>query len=254
MKTRMLRTFLMVSALLIPALSLHAAGPEHFYNDPANLNPDPNYTPGEYPLADVYAAQAAFFAAKAEMIDGEAIAAGTDVTTSSIGEITFSSIKNETATVLGYFRSYLGVGHFNQDVLEGVDMLIDINSLDTAVPGRNHRILNIFFESMKSQFGHAAVHFDTFDGGAKKVKKLKDGQSLTLAASGSITLNGATRPLSANLMIKKQAGKWMVETVEPIELMISDFAFGDRIYALMKECNHKSIGNRVDVRVKVYFS
>lgn len=251
--TQIFRIFLIASMLFIPASLVRAEAPDYFYNDPANINPDPDYTPGDYPLADVYPAETAFFSKKAEMINGEAIAAGMDVTTSSIGEVTFASTKNETATVLGYFRNYLGVGHFGETGLESVDILIDINSLDTAVPGRNHRILNIFFESMKEQFGQAAVHFDTFDGGAK-VKALQEGDSLTLTAGGTITLNGVTQPLIATLNMTKQAGKWLVETTEPVRLMISDFAFGDRIYTLMKECNHKSIANQVDVRVKLYFS
>ena len=45
----------------------------------------------------------------------------------------------------------------------------------------------------------------------------------------------------------------MVETREPVRLLLSDFEFGDRVYELMKACNHKSIGTAVEVKVSLYF-
>ncbi len=36
-------------------------------------------------------------------------------------------------------------------------------------------------------------------------------------------------------------------------ILISDFAFGGRVFALMKECNHHSLGNAVRVKAKLYF-
>jgi len=44
----------------------------------------------------------------------------------------------------------------------------------------------------------------------------------------------------------------MVETAEPAIVRISDYGFGDKAYALMKECNHKSLGNVVEVKVQLY--
>ncbi len=226
---------------LATASWLPAAAPAHYYNDPKYINPDPNYTPGDYPMADTNQARALYAEQKRELakrLDDEAY-----IATLGTGEITYTAIKNESATVLGYFRNYFGVARMGKKGVESVDLLIDVNSMDTAIPGRNNRILTLFFESMKPQFGTAAIHLSHFESAGKR-----EGRHL-VRASGEIRLNGVTRPISATLAYKRTGKTWSVQTASPIALQISDFGFGDRIYELMKACNHKSIGNRVEVKV-----
>ncbi|MCH7574459.1 MAG: YceI family protein [Candidatus Marinimicrobia bacterium] len=226
---------------------------EHFYNDPSNIHPDPDHTPGDIPLEDVYAAKTIYFLKKAVL--AESLIEGGDgvVSTLGVGEISFSIAKNESAEVLGYFRDYLAVISMNKKGPERMEMLIDINSLDTAVPGRNNRILNLFFRSMESDLGDAVVVFDQFDLGKRSFKSWREGKTYSIRASGSIVLNGVARDISATLDVTPRNRGWMVETQEPIALLISDFQFGNRIYDLMKSCNHKSVGNTVGVRVQLYF-
>ena len=236
---------------------IHLAGTqevlEHFYNDPSNIHPDPDYVPGDFPLGDVYAAKTIYFLKKAVLAESLIEGGEGVVSTLGVGEVSFSIAKNESAEVLGYFRDYLAVISMNKEGPERMEMLIDINSLDTAVPGRNNRILNLFFRSMESDLGDAVVVFDQFDLGKRSFKSWREGKTYSIQASGSIVLNGVARNISATLEVTPKNRGWVVETQEPIALLISDFQFGSRIYDLMKSCNHKSVGNTVGVRVQLYF-
>ena len=226
---------------------------EHYYNDPANIHPDPDYTPGDFPLGDVYEAKTIYFLKKGELAESLIEGGEGAVSTLGLGEITFSSVKNESAEVLGYFRDYLAVASIGKKGPERLELLIDINSLDTAVPGRNNRILNLFFHSMKGELGHAVVVFDQFEWGKSSFRSWKEGKTYSIRASGSIMLNGVNRGISATLDVTPKNRGWVVETQEPIALLISDFQFGNRVYDLMKSCSHKSVGDAVGVRVQLYF-
>ena len=83
--------------------------PDHYFNDPKLINPDPNYTPGDYPLQDINDAKTFYQIAKEELITSGDALKGNLAFSLGLGEITYSSIKNETANVLGYFRNYSAV-------------------------------------------------------------------------------------------------------------------------------------------------
>ena len=244
------------NSILGRAVNLHAKtqdAPEHYYNDPANIHPDPDYTPGDFPLGDVYAAKTVYFIKKEVLAESLIEGGAGAVSTLGLGEIAFSIAKNESAEVLGYFRDYLAVMSMGKEGPERMEMLIDINSLDTAVPGRNNRILNLFFHSMESDLGDAVVVLDQFDLGKSSFSSWREGQTYPIRATGSIVLNGVAREITAALDVTPRNRGWLVETQEPIALLISDFQFGNRIYDLLKSCNHKSFGNTVGVRVQLYF-
>ena len=230
---------LLLLSLLVPVPQLPAGAPAHYYNDPRNLNPDPNYRPGDYPMEDTNLARAMYTERKLEL--AHRLDQGGYIATLGVGEIAFSSLKNESASVLGYFRNYFGIAKIGKQGVESVELVIDINSLDTAIPGRNNRILRLFFQSMKPEYGTAVISLKRFEpAGERKGARL-------VRASGEIRLNGVTKPLQARLAYHQENETWHVDTVAPIELKISDFNFGGRIYDLMKSCNHKSIANLVTV-------
>ena len=234
--------------MLIPAACAQPdAPPKHFYNAPENINPDPNYVPGDYALQDIYAARTGYYAKKAEL----AAAAGTgDAVTLGTGEISFTIAKNETAHVTGTLKEFLGTLKFGAGGPEKMEIILDVNSLETGVPGRNNRILDIFFQSMKPEWGTASAVFDHFDlGGA--FDAWKDGESREVRASGTLTLNGTARPVTATLTVRRRGQAWLVESSEPLTILLTDFGFENRIYDLMKACNHKSIGNAVEIKVKL---
>lgn len=221
---------------------------EHYYNNPANINPDPNYAPGDYPVPNAFNAKTIYQVKKAALAQAADPIRSKSAVTLGVGEVTFKSIKNETAIVQGYFRNYFGSTTIAENgEVEKFTFLIDINSLDTAVPGRNYRILSIFFNSIQPDLGICTIEFTKFDKQAAAGDKPE-----MVTASGTIQLNGVTKPLSAKLAVEHKNDTCIVTSAHPITLSIADFQFGGRVYELMKECNHKSLGNNVDVSVKLY--
>ena len=225
---------------------------EHFYNDPTNLHADPNYTPGDFSLSDQNDARTYYQVKKEELVmEEDALKLG-ELFSTGLGEIRFTTIKNESAQVLGYFRHYFAVASLSEVGIQSLKILIDVNSLDTAVPGRNNRILEIFFESMKPELGTVIIELTEFDMTQAQWNQLQSGEEVSLQTSGNIFLNNVSKNIAIPLSFKKQNQTWLIKTQEPFELLISDFDFGDRIYELMKECNHESMGNKVKVESKIY--
>ncbi|PIQ82615.1 MAG: hypothetical protein COV76_02755 [Candidatus Omnitrophica bacterium CG11_big_fil_rev_8_21_14_0_20_64_10] len=247
------RRLLVISLLVAVPLGLVLANaPEHFYNDPDNLHPDPDYVPGEYPLADVYNAQAVYRQRRGELA-AQRLAAGSDaLATQGLGELTFSSIKNESADVLGYFREYLGVVRLEQGRPAGVTLVIDVNSLDTAIPGRNNRILNLLLESYEPAGAFSEVMLDRLEGKFPAWSEWPEGAVHSVIGKGTVRLNGVTRPIEARLEAVREKGFLKVRILEPVELRLSDFGFRERIYTLMQACNHKSISNAVEISAELY--
>jgi hypothetical protein len=249
-----LMIMLIVSALMIGVNTGFAeVAPEHFFNAPENINSDPNYTPGDFELGDVYAATISYQLQKSELVEVAGATKANQLYTLGLGEVKFLSTKNESASVVGYFRNYTGVVSVTEEGPVQLEMIIDINSLDTGIPGRNKRILNLFFQSIKPEFGISRVRFNQFDLMGTSFLGLSDGNVHSIQTTGEIDLNGVTQVISASLLIAKQNDTWTVETESLITLRISDFAFGDRPYSLIKSCNHKSLGNAVQVDLKLYF-
>lgn len=222
-----------------------------FKNSPEFINPDSLYVPGNFPLAEVANARTVFLATKQGL--ESAITDPDAVVTINAGEIAWTSYKDGGKPVLGYFRNYFGVVKFSKKGIERADLVIDINSLDSAIPGRNNRILNFFFESMKPEFGTAELTLTKIEADEKAVKAAERGQAQSVAASGTLTLNGVTKEVTTTLLLAKNGKTWSIETSQPIMLLISDFGFGGPVFTLMKECNHHSLGNAVRVKAKLYF-
>ncbi len=239
-------------AMMMSGLSVFAAAPEHFYNPPENINLDPAYVPGAYSTPETQPARTIYENAKQELATAVDFASGDHLFTQNGGDVTFTVIKNETASVLGYFREFFGVLKLVKGQPDSMVMVIDINSLDTAVPGRNNRLIDLFFRSTKPEFGTATVNFDKLDLGGKLLAQLKDGKAHPVRASGKIHLNGVDNPLTTELTLRKTGAVWSVKTAKPVDLLISDFAFTERIPDLLKACNHKSLGNHVAINVNLY--
>jgi len=247
---RKLFGYLVVLMFIVsPTLSLAQDAPEHFLNSPENINSNPDYTPGDYPLPDINDAKTFYQSQKDELLSAADPTAGNTAFTLGAGELSFTSIKNETAKVLGYFRNYLGSIKTANNGWESIKLVVDINSLDTAVPGRNNRILDLFFQSMTPELGTAVVTFGSFD--VAEGVDISDGEEHDVVASGSISLNTISRNIQAKLSVQKSDQTWVVETAEPIEVMLSDFDYSDNAYTLMKECNHQWSQNINSLRNRI---
>lgn len=253
MKKTTMKAFFVLGIFLF-CVRLWADQPvEHFYNDPNYIEVDPNYTPGSFPLSDVNDARTYFYIKKAELVKPEDSLKWGRLFSLGLGKLTFTSLKNKTVPVLGYFRSYSAILDYDQNRLIRLQMVIDVNSLDTAVPGRNNRLLGIFFKSMTPSLGTAIVDLDQLDMKGESLQVFGDGKSRKVFARGSILLNEVVRPIEVELEVVKTEETWVVKMVEPLNLMISDFGFGDRVYELLRSCNHKSISNAVKINAELYF-
>lgn len=231
---------------------MFADAPEHFCNAPENLNPDPDFTPGDWPVPDPFAVRTVYYQRLSEMVTEEGVSSADRLQTIGIGEVRCTILKNETAEVLGYFRNFFGSMRLGKQGPEQMSMIVDINSLDTGVPGRNHRILDFFFQSSKPEWGTALLSFDRFDLQGEKWAAWDDGLAHPIRAQGTIEMNGVKQPVAADLNVWRSQRTWIAESREPIQLQIMDFNFGERVYAMMKSCNHKSVSNKVQVKVKLY--
>ncbi len=228
------------------------APPEHFQNPPENINPDPNFVPGSYPIPDTYAARSAYELKRSELVGSALNGEAERIYSIGNGEIQFSSVKNETANVIGSFRNFSAVGMIGEEGPKQLDLIVDLNSIDTGVPGRDRRIQSLFFQSIKPELGTVSVIFDRINLGGLLRSALEDGTTHQILAQGTLLLNGVSQMVSASLNVTKKSGTWTVETISPVSVLISDFSLGERAYELMKACNHKSIGNAVSVTVKLY--
>lgn len=242
-------------SLLFAKKNVPSSGAEStkiFYNPQENLNPKPEYVPGDIPLEEVGPARMAYYLKKDELT-ASVESNAPYLTTLNMGEVGFVAMKNEKAPVAGSFKNFFGVvqldekGNFSR-----MSLVIDINSLDTGIPGRNNRILNIFFRSMKADLGTALIEFDRMDLPGMSLPKIKEAEDVLATVFGHLSLNGQTREISAKINLRKQGTVWKIETQEPLVILISDLGLEKQAYALMKACNHKSLGNAVKVQVKLY--
>jgi len=231
----------------------HAAknAPEHYINK-GPVNSDPDYIPGDYPAPDVNAALDSYD----DMVDnldprGDVL----DVMREEGDEITWTAIKNKTASVLGYFRTYDGYISFKNGKFSKAELLISVNSLDSAIPGRDNRIKSIFFESMKPHLGTAVLVLDKIKRGTPYFSSIQNGAAHRIRVGGYFTYGSITLPVSVVLeLVWDNANEILsVETVEPLELLISDLKLGENVSPLMLECNHKSMGNLVKITCKLRF-
>lgn len=252
---RKLGSFIFVVSLFVSIGTLASAqpaaqtAPEHYQNP--NANPDPNFVPGDYPAPDAEAAIVQYDTLVEQMApEGDVYY----VTNEEEDEITWTSIKNETAEVLGYFRTFDGYVTFADDHFVKAELLIDVNSLDSAVPARDNRLKAILLQSMKPQMGTARLVLDKVEGNPT-VTSMQDGAAHTVKLTGNFTLGAVTVPVTAQLEIKWDTEEeiWHARTVEPISLLLSSLKLDGSVPALMKECNHAALGNLVKIACKLRF-
>lgn len=228
--------------------------PEHFFNPPENINPDPAYVPGDYVLPDMAQALAQFKAAQKQLAEIKA-SKGDRLfrTKKEDGEVSVTVIKNEKAPVLAYFRDFDGYILFREEKFSEAKLIISVNSWDSAVPGRDNRVRAIFFESMNSKKALATLHLTRIGDGTMDFEKLKKDGPHKIEAGGVLILGGILRPVRPMLEIQWDGKGWNVKSAEPLHVLISDFKLDGNLLALMKQCNHKSIGNSISIEWNLKF-
>lgn len=227
--------------------------PERFVNPPENIDPDPNYIPGDYALPDVTQALSFFRTACRRLDEMEIKKEDKLFRVKKAGEIRVTVTKNQSVPVLAYFREFDGYILFRNGVFSETKLIISLNSWDTAVPGRDNRVRALLFESMLAEKAVATLHLTHIGSDSIELDKLKDQSPLTVQVSGVLAVGGIVKPVRAVIEIDWGRGKWKVKQAEPLEILISDFDLGEKALALMKACNHKSIENKVLVEWELEF-
>ncbi len=247
---------LLIAASLTLSFSTPSEGkskdPEHYTNQ--EWKNDPDFIPDlQYPAPDSQAAEERY----KEMVDsldpkGNIIL---DVLKEEKDEISWTSVKNKTAEVLGYFRAFDAYISFEEGKFKKAELLVSVNSIDSAVPGRDHRIRNLFFKSMQPEMGTGVLVLDKVADGSPYISAIQNGASHKIIAEGLFTLGAVTVPVTAELVVMwdQENEILSVQTLKPISLLVSDLQLDGNFPALMKECNHKSMGNRVKIACKLRF-
>ena len=246
---------LLLTTLVFPRGSYAENGdaPEHFINPPENINPDPNYVPGDYALPDLTQALS-FFATARRRLDAMEIQKGDKLfRLKKTGEIRVTVTKNQTIPVLAYFHDFDGYILFRQGVFSETKLIISLNSWDTAVPGRDNRVRALLFESMLPEKAIATLHLTHIGSDLIELDKLQDQSPLTVEVSGVLAIGGIVKPVRAMIEIDWGHGKWKVKQAKPLEILISDFGFGEKALTLMEACNHKSIANKISIEWELEF-
>jgi hypothetical protein len=106
---------------------------------------------------------------------------------------------------------------------------------------------------MRPELGTADLRLSEFRMKDGSLRTAESGRKQVVQASGTITLNGTTREIRTELAVEKQGKTWLISTQNPMTLLICDFFSGARVFNLMKECNHRSLGNAVKVNAKLFF-
>ncbi|GEM_PF-2539015 len=257
------RTILKVFLFLLPFAFLCAVAnaaeeepkiPEHFFNPSENINPDPAYVPGDYPLPDISQALSQFEAGTKRLLTEIKVGKGNKLfRTKKEGEVSITVIKNKTAPVLAYFRDFEGYILFRQDKFSEAKLIISINSWDSAVPGRDNRVRAILFQSMNVDKAMATLHLTHIAGESINFDQLKKKGLYKIETSGVLILGGVVRPVRPTIEIEWVNNAWKVKSAEPLQILISDFKLDGNLPALMKECNHKSVGNNVSIEWELEF-
>lgn len=225
--------------------------PDHYTN--SHTNPDPDFAPGPYPAPDTKAALEHYDTmVDALDPDGDLIL---DVQKEEGNEISWKAIKNKTASVLGYFRTYDGYISFNNGKFSKAELLISVNSVDSAVPGRDDRIRTIFFKSMQSEMSTAILVLDRILDGPPYLSAIQNGATHEIIVDGFFTLGTETLPVRVQLQVMWNNDKevLIIKTLKPLQLLVSDLSLEKGLPELMKECNHKSVGNLVEIGCQLSF-
>lgn len=226
--------------------------PEHYVNKSKSFNSDPDYVPGDYPAPDTKASDENY-TVMVDNLDPEGDIL--DVMREEGDEITYTAIKNKTASVLGYFRTYDGYISFKEGKFNKAELLINVNSTDSGIPGRDNRIISLFFQSMKPELGTAVLILDKITDGNPYIAAVQNGAVHQIKTSGLFTFGAVTLSINAMLQVQWDPEKEIlsVQTAEPVEILISDLKLDGNVPALMEECNHKSLGNLIKISCKLRF-
>jgi polyisoprenoid-binding protein YceI len=142
------------------------------------------------------------------------------------------------------------------DQLEGavddkgnVKLIIQLASVDTAIPIRDERMREMLFNTNAFPTAVLTAKVD-----AAKVSKLKVGQMMVDALEGQLNLHGQVSPVTAELVIARLGPETLlVSSRRPLVLQAGDFKLVEGVEKLREIAGLPSISNAVPVSFVLTF-
>jgi polyisoprenoid-binding protein YceI len=160
--------------------------------------------------------------------------------------LNFVSIKNNSVGELHQFKKLSGQIDSNGKA----QLVIALDSVDTAIPIRDERMRQYLFETAK----YATARYSATVMPAV-LTKLAVGESTTLTLDGELTLHGKSMKVPARVaVLKTSAGQLRISTVEPILLNANQFGMTAGVAKLMELASLPSISSVVPVTFALTFA
>jgi len=142
------------------------------------------------------------------------------------------------------------------DQLEGtfddkgnVELVIQLASVDTAIPIRDQRMREMLFNT--NAFPTAAL---TATVDADQISKLKAGQMVASKLQGELSLHGQSSPVTAELMVARLGDDTLLVTSQkPVVVQAGDFDLVEGVEKLREVAGLTSISNAVPVSFVLTF-
>jgi len=239
-------------AAAAPAASAVPAGVEHVQNKAWVEGPAPTDIPEVKEAAGV--AAYAKLASEGEAQLAKACAAGDKVYSldSAASKVGFISFKNTDLSVPGSIKAFGGFASLGQKSEQRLSFWANLLSLDTGNPGRDARLKKLFFQVEEKENGQLRFEATKIDG-LEEGLPTELGAAVTVQIAGKLSLHGAKLPFSFPLKIVRQAtgegeaARWKGELPTSTLLPFLGHDLLAPLEALMKACNHKSIGSSVEL-------
>ncbi|MFD1217861.1 MULTISPECIES: YceI family protein [Microbulbifer] len=159
--------------------------------------------------------------------------------------VNFVSVKKSTIAETHHFKSLTGsISDAGQ-----AKLTIDLASVETSIPIRNERMQKMLFETAKFAKATISTNVD-----AARLKALKPGETMTVAADVTVEVHGQQRTEKADLQVTGLAGNQVqVTTNAPIIVNAGNYKLLEGIEKLREVAGLDSISPIVPVTATLVF-
>ncbi len=152
--------------------------------------------------------------------------------------LSFVSVKNGDAAVPGAIPGVSGQVQTNKGTLSGT-MDIDLATLDTGNPGRDHNITSVFFKVADTG---GTARFEIQGSSIDVATLAEPGQSAAGTVDGQLTLNSVTADVRLHVRAARQADSTIrVTTIKPATVRFGEFDLSAAASALKQICGHAEL-------------
>lgn len=160
--------------------------------------------------------------------------------------INFVSIKNDAIGELHSFGSLLGF--ISAD--GGVQVSVDLNSVQTLIDIRNERMRELLFETVKFPTATVTAQIEP-----ALLAAAAEGGTVSAEVPVRLSLHGLEGKLTVPLVaVGEQGGPLQVFSARPVLLNAADFGLAAGIEALREIAGLRAISNAIPITVHLVFS